>query len=278
MTDETAHDSATLSTTDVVDDVPGEPSPEAPYGYMTDPVTKERRPRRRPGRRPAAAAAPPPGRSPTVEELTQLGTLAEGSEDDTPPGTPPKRRRKKTSMKTESLPPFRAGTIAKGMNALYRKAGRLIRIWDYEIGSAVIAITRAEEDDDVTVGDAWEDLAKQNPRIRAALLKLMHGGAWTGLVTAHLPILLAIAMKPGIRERVPLLALADTLLTDEPDQDGQQMPSDLAQMMGGLTPDDMAQAMAFAQQMMPPMMNGRPASNMPRGPQAHPGHPADPEQ
>lgn len=270
MTAEITEVPVSLPTGEPADD----PSEDAPYGWMTDAVTGERRPKKRPGRR-GKGIRPPAGNSPPLEELQALGTLSEAAED-TAPGAPPKGRRK-TSMKTEALPPFRAGVIAKGMNGLYRKAGRLVRIWDYDIGSAIIATTRADDEDDLTVGDAWETLAKTNPRIRAFLMKLMAGGAWTGLFTAHLPILMAIAMKDGIRERIPFMQLADTLLTDEPfEAGGEPAPSGLAQMMGGINPDDMAQMMSVAQSMMGQMANGVPRPpNGPREPVGGREHPAD---
>jgi len=268
------------------------PSEEAPYGWMTDPVTQERRPKKRPGRR-SKTARPPTGTSPSLEELQALGTLSEASED-TAPGAPPKGKRK-PAMKAEALPPFRAGVIAKGMNKLYRKAGRVLRIWDYDLGSAVIAsatkMADDDEDEDTTVGEAWEAVAKSNPRIRAFLLKLMVGGAWSALFTAHLPIFMAIAMKESVRKRIPFLQLAETLLTDEPEGEGaggEAVPSGLAQMMGGINPDDMAQMMGMAQMMMGQMAGGVPRpANGPREPVAsHPGpvpptfmngmdHPAD---
>jgi hypothetical protein len=232
---------------------------------MTDPATGERRPKKRPGRR-SKTASPPPGPSPALEDLQALGALPDAAED-APPGTPAKGKRK-TPKPAEPLPPFRAGVIAKGMNSLYRRAGRVLRIWDYDIGSAVIACTRAEDEDDTTVGEAWENLAKTNPRIRAFLLKLMTGGAWTGLFMAHMPIFMAIAMKDGVRERIPFLQLAETLLTDEPDgEGGEAVPSGLAQAMGGINPQDMAQMMAMAQGFMGQMANGVPRPpNTPRDP------------
>jgi hypothetical protein len=164
------------------------------------------------------------------------------------------------------LPPFREGVIAKGMNKLYKRAGRLIRIWDPAIGSAVIATTVQHEDDDVTVGEAWENLAKSNPRIRALLLNLMKGGAYTDLFTAHLPILLAVMMRDGIREKLKFLPIAEAFLVDDDDTGA---PSDLSQMMGGINPADMAQMMQMAQGMM-----GQVAADMPRGQ----GVPRDPAQ
>ena len=245
----------------------GAPSEDAPYGYMTDPETGERRPKKRPGRR-SKAAKLPSGTTPPVEELQALGSLP-GAAEDTAPGTPPKGRRRGGPKSVEALPPFRAGVIAKGMNSLYRRAGRMLRLWDRDLGTAVIACTRAEDEDDTTVGEAWENLAKANPRVRAFLLKALQTGAWSGLFMAHAPIFLAIAMKPGIRERLPFWGMADALLLDEDEAGGPEVPSGLAQMMGGIGPEDMAQMMAMAQGLMG-QMAGR-APNMPREPVAsHP--------
>lgn len=252
-----------------------EPPPEeAPYGWMTDPETGLRRPKKRPGRR-SKTATPPVGNSPSLEELQALGTLSEASED-TAPGAPPKGK-KKPAMKAETLPPFRAGVISKGVNGLYRKAGRLAKMFDPDLGNAIIAITRADDEDDVTVGDAWEEVAKTNPRIRAFLMKLMARGAMAELFRVHLPIFLVIMMKPAVQKRLPILKLADVLLTDdEPDPDGEgyePQPSGLAQMMGGINPEDMAQMMAMAQGMMGQFAGGVPRpANGPREPVAsHPG-------
>lgn len=248
---------------------------EAPYGYMTDPDTGERRPKKRPGRRPKAAV-PPAGKTPSLQELQELGSLSDASED-TAPGKTPKGRRKGSAPAAAQLPPFRAGVIAKGMNKLYRKAGRILRLFDYDLGSAVIfcATKQAEddEDEDTTVGEAWEAVAKTNPRIRAFLLRLMVGGAWSSLATAHMPIFMAIAMKESVRERIPFMGLAEVLLTDEPEGAGAEAaPSGLSQMMGGIKPDDMAQMMAMAQGMMGQMVADMPRSQgVPREPVN--GHP-----
>lgn len=242
------------------------PSDDAPYGWMTDPVTGQTRPRKRPGRR-SKNAKLPGGKSPALEELQALGSLPDEPED-TAPAPPPKGRRK-AMMKAE-LPPFRAGVISKGVNRLYRRAGRIIRLFDQDVGTAVIACTMTDPDDDedLTVGEAWENLAKTNPRIRAFALRIIQGGAWGGLFTAHLPILMAIAMKDGIRERIPFMAIAETLLTDDPQEPGQQpQASGMSQMMGGINPDDVAQMMAMAQGMMGQMAMGVPRpANTPREP------------
>ena len=246
------------------------PAEDAPYGWMTDPDTGQRRPKKRPGRR-SKTAAPPVGPSPSIEQLQELGRLPEASED-TAPGAPPKGRRKKTRA-AEPLPPFRAGVIAKGVNRLYRRAGQIARMFHPDIGTAIIATTRArpkddddDEEQDLTVGEAWENVARHNPRIRAFLLKFITGGDYGALFWSHLPIFMAIAMTDAIRRRLPLVDLAAAFLTDE-DESGEPVPSGLAQMMGGINPDDMAQMMAMAQGLMGQVAADMPrAANMPRGP------------
>lgn len=156
------------------------------------------------------------------------------------------------------------GSIAKGVNQLYRKAGKLVRVMDADIGAALVDITRPLDDDDVTVGDAWEALARSNPRVRGFLLRLLAGGAWSGLVAAHLPVLMAVMMKDSVRRRVPLARLA-MAFTD--DSDGEPAPSE-GTAAAGLRPEDMAQMMAMAQaaaEQMAGRGNGVPGRGEPIG-------------
>jgi hypothetical protein len=246
---------------------PGESSEEAPFGWMNDPVTGERRPRKRPGKR-SKAAQPPAGPQPTLDQLQDLGRLPETAEDVAPGASKRRPRRSRTPKPAPELPPFRAGVIAKGVNRLYRRAGRVARLLNRDIGTAIIATTKAakpseddedDQDDHLTVGEAWEAMAKTNPRIRMWLLRFIAGGAMSDLFEAHLPILLAVLMVDGIRQRLPLAGLAEAFLTDDDeDEDGT---SPLAQMMGGINPQDMAQMMNMAQQFM-----GQAAASVPRAP------------
>lgn len=251
---------------------PDAPSAEAPYGWTRDPVTGERRPKKTAGRRrkDAPAEPAPSTGTPSLEELKARAKDSGPKAEDVAPSHQHQHRPvffglkqpKATAAKApEPAPPFRAGPIAKGMNKLYRRAGKIVKMWDPEVGDGIIRCTRKDEDDEdeITVGEAWEELARTNPRIRAFLTKLITGGAWSSLFAAHLPILIAILLKDGIRSRLPFVRLVDAFLVDEDDQ-GQEMPSDMAQMMGGVGPVDMAQMMEFAQSMM-----GRMADGMPRG-------------
>lgn len=251
-----------------------EPTAEAPYGWMKDPATGELRPKKTRGRRRADDPEPRrPGVSPSLDDL-KADAKGKGSKDKTPAEdvAPQAAQHKHGIFRTtpkdlaapkapEPLPPFRAGPIAKGVNVLYRKAGRIVKMWDPQVGWAIIACTQKEpgDDDGVTVGEAWEELARTNPRIRAFLLKMLATGAWSSLFAAHIPIVLAVMLKDGIRERVPFMGLIEAFLVDDDDQ-GAERPSGLAESLGGVTAGDMAQMLHMAQAMMGDM-----AAQMPRG-------------
>ena len=236
------------------------PAPEpasddpAPYGYTVDERTGVERPKKAPGR---------PRKSPSLDDLKERQAADPALADPQPPGDRPPaalkgRGRRRAGGQAEAgrpAPPMPQkyrpeGAIAKGVNQLYRKAGKLVRVMDRDIGQALIDITRAEDDDDVTVGDAWETLARSNPRVRAFLLKLLAGGAWSGVFAVHAPVLMAVLMKDSIRRRIPfgglLMAVADD--SEDSPAPGEGTPFD------GLRPEDMAQMQAMAQAMAEQVM------------------------
>lgn len=235
----------------------------APYGYTRDRQTGEMRPKRSPGRGGA--------RSPSVDELKASSPVApegSGEEDgggsdgaplerqDPPPAdrAPDEKRARLSTRKAKAdkpdapVPQYRAGVIAKGMNKLYARVGKIVRVGDREIGQAIIDATRKESDDDVTVGEAWEELAKTNPRIRKFLLKLIAGGAWGQLVMAHMPILLAVVMKPAVLRLIPFSRVIASLA--EPDED---TPEGEGGLPGGMTVADAGQMAELARQQMAAM-------------------------
>jgi len=192
----------------------------------------------------------PPASFGTSPSLDELKASKDDREEDRAPGKVKRGKRGKEPRQAPEVPPFRAGPIAAGMNKLYLRAGKLVRVMDPDIGTAIIETTRKETDDDVTVGEAWEELAKTNPRIRAFLLKLISGGAYGQLLMAHLPIVLAILMKDAIRKRLPFQRIMDAMLVDRDEATGEEAPSDIAAMMGNLSPADVQQMMGMAQAMM----------------------------
>lgn len=218
---------------------------EAPYGYHPD-----GRPRRSNGGRPR--------KSPSVDELK--AARAEKADDD---GQAPAEDRAPESPKRPRLalgghshakkepaptPQFREGQIARGINKLYRKAGKIVRVMDPDIGTALIEITRKDDEDDVTVGEAWEELARTNVRIRRFLLACISGGAWGQIFMVHAPVLLAVLMKENVRKHIPFMAFIESVA--EPDDD--TAPGD-GGLPGGMTADDVREASRLAQEQMSKM-------------------------
>lgn len=239
------------------------PDDDAPHGYMIDPKTRERRPKKLPGRPRAGSVTPlPPGESPSLEDLKTV--KRDKPAEDRPPGKVKKTRSGKKIFDESTLPPFRPGPIAKGMNKLYARTGKFVRVMDFDIGTAIIMATQKESDDDITVGEAWEEVAKTNPRIRAFLLKMITGGAWSQLIMAHAPIFLAIMMKDGIKKHIPFMKLIEAMLS--PDEETGAPPD----MFGGMTPEDVQQATQFAMAQMAQMGFdvGRGNKDLPREPEA----------
>lgn len=217
---------------------------DAPYGYKADGT-----PRRSNGGRPR--------KSPSVDELKarreERATESDSAPEDREPDD--KKRGKILSFgkkdKEEDkrpVPQYHEGQIARGVNKLYRKAGKIIRAWDAEIGAAVIEATKKEDADDVTVGEAWEELARTNVRIRRFWLKMIQGGAWGGVFLAHAPILMAVVMKDGVRKYIPFMGIIESMA--EPDDD---TPAGEGGLPGGMTADDVKEASRLAQEQMAKM-------------------------
>lgn len=211
------------------DAAPAEPEAEqdAPYGWTTDPDTGERRPKLKPGR---------PRHPRSAEELAAAAPVE--PEADKPPAPRLPRRRRGSPPPVpppdDEVPMPKGGVIAKGVDRLYRRAGKLVRVWNHELGTAFIECTRPDPDDPdaLTVGQAWENVARDNPRIRAWLVNLLKGGDWQELLFAHAPIGIAIVTSTWVGRLIPFGRVAESML--EPDEDtepGDLEPADAAEMM-----------------------------------------------
>lgn len=197
------------------------PDETAPYGYRID-KAGNRVPKRSAGRprtagRKATVTLPPE----RAEPITR------------PSDAPPDAKSRSTSADV----PYQKGFIKAGITKLYKRAGRIVQAMDKDIGVAIVE--SADE-----CGEAWEDLARVNPRVRAFLMKLLKGSGWSAVFMAHLPILMAILMKEGIRKHIPILNVMGAALEDE---DGA---ADISEAMGGLTPEDLKGMMGMAQTLM----------------------------
>jgi hypothetical protein len=220
---------------------------EAPYGY-----TRTGQPKKSPGR---------PRKPPSIEELKGSGAPdaddeggdvgGSGSPGPEPPAdrAPDDSRRRARKPRVQApVPPYKAGLIANGVNRLYRRAGKVVRAMDPDIGTAIIESARNTADPgepDDSVGAAWDELAKTNPRIRRFLMKAIAGGAWGQLVMAHAPIGMAIIMKPAIFGKIPFQGLVTSMA--EPDED---TPAGEGGLPGGMTAADAQQMADLAAQQM----------------------------
>jgi hypothetical protein len=212
-------------------DVPADEE-TAPYGWTRDRATGQMRPKIRPGR---PAAPPGPG------QVTQGEPVARTA--DRPPGP---GNRGRAPVADADVPMPKGGIIAAGVNKLYRRAGKILRVFDAEMGEAFIACTRPDpdgEDGELTVGEAWENLCKTNPRVRRAVLKAIAGGAAGDLIMAHAPIGIAFMMKPMVQKLIPFERLIASM--GEPDGDTPDGDGDLP---GGMNSADVASMQALAEQ------------------------------
>lgn len=135
-----------------------------------------------------------------VEPEPPLIDAVEAAESDGEPRGKRRGTRRSTgapkAAQSATAPPMpRAGVIAQGMTRLYAQTGAVVGMFDMGCGSAIM------ENAD-SVGKAWEDLAKQNPAIRKALLTLMQGNALFEILAAHTPIILAITAHHGPTENI----------------------------------------------------------------------------
>jgi hypothetical protein len=196
----------------------------APFGWTRDRKTGKLRPKTRPGR---------PKVPPSPEELAAAPPVER--EPDRPPASTKAGGRPAARAPVPALPMPRGGVIAAGVDKLYRRAGKLLRALDYDIGQALIECTRAEnlDEGELTVGQAWEQVAKTNPRIRAFLMRAIAGGAWGDLIMAHAPLGIALVMKPAVQRLIPWGRIVESMA--EPDED---TPDGEGGLPGGMTAAD----------------------------------------
>lgn len=232
---------------------------EAPYGWTTDAVTGERRPKKTAGR---------PRKPPPIEELKAAraaetpGEGATATPSDRAPS--PGKRKKAGPAADAAVPQHRPGLITRGMNKRYRQLGKLVRGLDHGVGQALILMadnTSDEPDEDTSVGACWDEVARVNPRVRRFCLSMIQGGAYGALVMAHAPLGVAIAMKfvsadPGFFGKI-VLSMA------EPDED---TPEGEGGLPFGMTAADVSQMMEMAGPMLEKMGAANGAPSEPRSP------------
>jgi hypothetical protein len=91
----------------------------------------------------------------------------------------------------------RTGSLVKPFTDFYTSIGAFIVPFDQPCGMAVV--NNAEP-----CARALENLARENPAVRRALLALVETSVWGQVIAAHLPIMLAIATHhvPAVRNEM----------------------------------------------------------------------------
>lgn len=211
------------------DEPPPDDPERAPFGWTRDRGSKAWRPKLRAGRPRAPAGQ---------EELRAAAPPEQPPRDDPPredrkPPPPPAAPASSAATGTDGAVPMPAkGLIARKIDKTYRRAGRFIAMRDPDIGAAFIMAGTKEDPDDVTAGEAWEELCRVNPRVRAFVMRFVTGGTYWDLVMAHAPIFLAILMKESVLKYIPFRALLERWAEPEETAAPEDLrPEDAGEMM-----------------------------------------------
>lgn len=122
---------------------------------------------------------------------------------DMPKGEP-KPAAPKDKLSEKVVPKNKVDILSVSLPGMYSTLGAFVCMVDVPCGTAII-----ESADDCA--KSLIEVAKNNPKVANALLKLMEGGAWGGVIVAHAPIIMAIAVhhkpqrkpKPEPRDHNP---------------------------------------------------------------------------
>jgi hypothetical protein len=105
--------------------------------------------------------------------------------------------RKKTSTRsTVREPPAKPGEFVAPLVEFYTMAGMAVAVMDKKDQVCGPAIAESAQQ----CAEAWDNLAQKNPAVRKALRSLLSASAVGAIVTAHLPIMIAILTQhmPGV--------------------------------------------------------------------------------
>lgn len=107
------------------------------------------------------------------------------------------KRDKKEPKEPKKLPPRRRGSLVKPLEEMYVTIGMSVMAFDQPCG---IAITNSA----TRCAEALDNLAYENDAVRRVILRLIETSAWGGVVMAHSPIIMAIAVHhiPGAKDIV----------------------------------------------------------------------------
>lgn len=94
-------------------------------------------------------------------------------------------RPKKVRIKKPPPPKPREGSLVEPLTELYATLGGLIVPFDNHCGTAIVLSAPK-------CAEAMEDLARQNPAVRRAIMSMVESSAWMKVALAHAPIVVAV--------------------------------------------------------------------------------------
>lgn len=108
---------------------------------------------------------------------------------------------KRKKPKAPPPPKPRTGQLVKPLTDLYVTIGTIMMPFDSVCGGAIIASAPK-------CAEAVENLARENPAIRRAVLALVETSVWGQVIAAHAPIFVAIAVHhvPAVKNGMATMA------------------------------------------------------------------------
>lgn len=113
----------------------------------------------------------------------------------------------------------RRNQVFKGTKVVYLTAGKVVKPFNQAIGESI----QYGADD---AAEAWDELAAQNPKVKAVILNLIQGTVWAKLISVHLQMALPFlasseSLPPKLRE------MAQGLLMMQMAEQMQRMQGDV---------------------------------------------------
>lgn len=108
---------------------------------------------------------------------------------------------KRTKTKKPPPPKPRPGTLVKPLTDFYTSIGMLMVPFDPFCGGAVVKSAPK-------CAEAMENLARENPAVRRAILSVIETSVWGQVIVAHSPIIMAVAAHhvPKVRNGMEKIA------------------------------------------------------------------------
>lgn len=109
------------------------------------------------------------------------------------------RNKERPAKERKPIPPKpRPGALVKQFTDLYVSVGTMMLPFDQPCGTVIIQSAPK-------CAEALENLARENPAVRRALMALVETSVWGSVLAAHAPILIAVAIHhvPAVRNAAP---------------------------------------------------------------------------